>query len=442
VAYDQPDPLRLDLVERLPFDLTGDQRRALAILAADLGGTAPMARLLQGDVGCGKTVVALLCMLVAAESGHQAALMAPTEVLAEQHLHSLRRLLATEGHEIGLLTGKVGARESRGVKERLARGALRLVVGTHALIQEDVRFGRLALVVVDEQHRFGVAQREKLTGKAGNPDLLVMTATPIPRTLALTRYGDLETVEIRRRPAGRPPVRTTVHGRSRREEVWRFVREQVERGRQAYVIYPLVEETEKLDVADATAACRELAAGPLAGLSVGLIHGRLEAEKREAVMRRFATGECQVLVATTVVEVGVDVPNATVLVVEHAERFGLAQLHQLRGRVGRGTHRSHCILLHDPRLTPEAARRLETIARTDDGFAIAREDLALRGPGELLGLRQHGPVDLRLADLVRDEAILHEARAAVAGSGGAAGPGARQAAMRRWGRRIGLAEAG
>jgi ATP-dependent DNA helicase RecG len=442
VSYDNPDPLRLGLARRLPFTLTGDQRRALATIAEDLGGTAPMARLLQGDVGCGKTVVAVLSMLVAAESGHQAALMAPTEVLAEQHHRSLRSLLEPEGHEIALLTGKLAAAGSRAIKERLARGDLRLVVGTHALIQDDVKFRRLALVVVDEQHRFGVAQRESLTRKGGRPDLLVMTATPIPRTLALTRYGDLEAVEIRERPPGRPAVSTTVHPRSRRREAWRFVHSQVSRGRQAYVVYPLVSETEKLDLADATAAHGELSAGPLADLDVGLVHGRMEVEKREAVMRRFAAGECQVLVATTVVEVGVDVANASVLVVEHAERFGLAQLHQLRGRVGRGAHPSHCILLHEPRLTTEAGRRLEVIARTDDGFAIAREDLALRGPGELLGLRQHGPVDLRLADLVRDETILEDARTAVAAADGAAGHRAQRAALRRWGRRMGLAEAG
>jgi ATP-dependent DNA helicase RecG len=442
VRYRNPDPLQVPLARRLPYRLTADQRQALATIAADLDRPAPMARLLQGDVGCGKTIVAILIMLVAVENGSQAALMAPTEVLAEQHHLSLRSLLEPAGHEVALLTGKLTAGAARAVKKRLAVGELSLVVGTHALIQEDVEFRRLGVVVIDEQHRFGVAQREALARKGGCPDLLVMTATPIPRTLALTHYGDLDSVEIRRRPPGRGPIRTEVQPRSRQAEVWRLVGAEAREGRQAYIVYPLVAETEKLDLAAATEAHLHLARGPLAGLNVRLVHGRMEAAEREAVMREFARGDCQVLVATTVIEVGVDVANASILVVEHAERFGLAQLHQLRGRVGRGPHASRCILLHGSRLTPEARRRLAVIARTEDGFAIAREDLALRGPGELLGLRQHGPLDLRLADLGRDEAIVEEARReAMTAAGAEPGLAIRRAALRRWGPRFGLSEA-
>ena len=443
IAYDIPDPLRVRLRELLPFRLTPGQLEALRAIGHDLRSPSPMARLLQGDVGCGKTVVALLTMLVAVENGFQAALMAPTEVLAEQHLLGLRRLLEPTGLEIGLLTGSGRAPERRRIKERLATGELKVVVGTHALIQEDVRFARLGLVVIDEQHRFGVAQRVLLSRKGMHPDVLVMTATPIPRSLALAEYGDLDHVEIRDRPPGRRPVRTLVRPESVRPRVLEYLRREVGRGRQAFIVYPLVAETEKLDLAAAQEAWTELVHGPLRGLPVGLLHGRLPSAEKEAAMAAFVAGRTAVLVATTVIEVGVDVPNATLLVIEHAERFGLAQLHQLRGRVGRGAQRSLCVLLHGPQPSAEAARRLEVLARTHDGFEIARADLAMRGPGELLGLRQHGPLDLRLADLVRDEEFLERARtdAARLMAAGLPGPLA-QAALRRWGRRVGLLAAG
>ena len=443
IAYAIPDPLRVRLRELLPFRLTAGQKAALKAIGEDLRAPAPMARLLQGDVGCGKTVVALLTMLVAVENGFQAALMAPTEVLAEQHHLGLRRLLEPAGYEIGLLTGGRRAPERRKVKERLASGELRLVVGTHALIQEDVTFARLGLVVIDEQHRFGVAQRVLLSRKGAHPDVLVMTATPIPRSLALTEYGDLDHVEIRDQPPGRRPVRTVVRPESVRPRVLDFLRQEVRRGRQAFIVYPLVAETEKLDLKAAEEAWADLSAGPLAGLAVGLLHGRMPPAEKEAAMAAFAAGRTSVLVCTTVIEVGVDVANASLLIVEHAERFGLAQLHQLRGRIGRGPHRSLCVLLHGPNPTGEAAQRLEVLARTRDGFEIARADLALRGPGELLGLRQHGPLDLRVADLVRDEEFLDRARADAArlAVSGVPEPLAR-AALGRWGRRLGLLAAG
>lgn len=396
----------------LPFALTAGQKQATREIVDDMRRPAPMHRLLQGDVGAGKTIVALLAALVAIESGLQAAFMAPTGVLAEQHLRTLRGLLAATPWDVELLTGATPASARRETLARLAAGALRLVVGTHALVEDPVTFAALGLVVIDEQHRFGVLQRATLREKGWCPDVLVMTATPIPRTLALTAYGDLDVSVIRDRPPGRTPIKTTVRPEERRDAVYGFVREQVAEGRQAYVVFPLVEESDKIDVRAATTMVEELGAGGLAGLRLGLVHGRLKADEKDDVMRRFAAGDLDVLISTTVIEVGVDVPNATVMVVEHAERFGLAQLHQLRGRVGRGAHQSYCVFLYQTPLTDEARARLEVIAHTDDGFVIAERDLELRGPGDVFGTRQSGMPKLRIGDISRDRDVMEDARAA------------------------------
>jgi ATP-dependent DNA helicase RecG len=367
-----------------------------------------MMRLLQGDVGAGKTVVALLAMLRAIENGWQAALMAPTEILAEQHARTLRQLIGDLPVPVTLLTGRLRAAERREALEELASGRNGIVVGTHALIQEGVEIPRLGLAVVDEQHRFGVRQRLALAEQGGAADTLVMSATPIPRSLALTLYGDLDISLLDERPPGRQPVRTAVRPAEARDAVLGFVRAQVEEGRQAYLVYPLVEESETMDLAAATTAFEELAGGPLAEVRLGLLHGQLPSEEKEAVMRRFAAGEVDVLVATTVVEVGVDVANATVMVIEHPERFGLSQLHQLRGRVGRGAEESYCILLGGG---GDAEARLRSFAGTDDGFEIARLDMAIRGYGDLFGSRQSGAPELRHADPERDLDLLEAARA-------------------------------
>ena len=409
-AYRVDDALRATTRALLPFPLTPGQKIAVRDIVADLQKPEPMNRLLQGDVGSGKTLVAMLAALVALESGLQVAIMAPTEILAEQHLRTLSRFFAPTRFAVGLLSGRQGAVERRETLARAANGSLGVVVGTHALVQEQVRFARLGLVVVDEQHRFGVVQRADLRGKGESPDVLVMTATPIPRTLALTTYGELDVTVMRDRPPGRAPIATTVRPESRRDEVWQFVRGELEAGRQAYVIYPLVEESEKIDVRDATAAAEHLAQAVFPEWSVGLLHGRLAAEEKARVMDAFASGAVKVLVATTVVEVGVDVPNATVIVVEHAERFGLSQLHQLRGRVGRGTAPGHAVLLYQSPLTDEARARLKAIAESGDGFALAEQDLVLRGPGDVFGTRQAGMPTLRIGDLVRDASLLVRAR--------------------------------
>ena len=394
----------------LPFHLTGAQKRALREIAADLQSPHPMNRLVQGDVGSGKTMVALLSMVVAAESGHQAAFMAPTEILAEQHYLTFRRLLSRCSYGVELVSRGVKGRERREALERLASGESAIAVGTHALIQEGVRFRRLGLAVVDEQHRFGVLQREDLRRKGYDVDVLVMTATPIPRTLALTAHGDLDTSIVDERPPGRAPVRTVLRPASARRDVLDLVRREVAAGRQAYVVYPLVEESEKLeDVRAATEMAAEWAAA-LPGIRVGLLHGRLKSAEKEQRMAAFARGETQVLVATTVIEVGVDVANASVMVIEHAERFGLAQLHQLRGRVGRGASVSTCVLLSHGRLSEEARARLQALVETDDGFAIAEKDLELRGPGDFFGTRQWGLPGFRVSHLLRDRDLLERAR--------------------------------
>ena len=401
----------------LPFRLTDGQRQALAEIVADMQNTWPMQRLLQGDVGAGKTIVALLAALVAMENGFQVAFMAPTEILAEQHLATLSRCLATTRYRVALLSGRVTAADRRTLLPSLERGDVHLVVGTHALVQEQVKFRALALVIIDEQHRFGVMQRAMLAAKSLHPDVLVMTATPIPRTLALTECGDMDVSVIRGLPPGRQPVRTLVKPESRRDEVYALVREHIARGRQAYVIYPLVEESEKVDLKAATAMAEHLARDIFPDLQVALLHGRMKANEKETVMQAFAAGRLHILVATTVVEVGVDVPNATVMIVEHAERFGLSQLHQLRGRVGRGSHESVCVLLYQSPWSEEARGRLKAMADTNDGFVIAERDLQLRGPGDVFGTRQHGLPQLRAGDLTRDVELLerafHEARTRV-----------------------------
>lgn len=390
----------------LPFKLTEGQRQALAEIVADLQKPWPMQRLLQGDVGAGKTIVAVLAALVAMENGFQVAFMAPTEILAEQHLITLTRWLGTSRHRVALLSGKITAAERRTLLPSIERGDTHLVVGTHALIQEQVKFRALGLAIIDEQHRFGVLQRGMLSTKGLHPDVLVMTATPIPRTLALTECGDMEVSVIRDLPPGRTPVRTLVKPDSRREDVYDLVRQQVREGRQAYVIYPLVEESEKVDLKAATAMAEHLARDVFPDLTVALLHGRMKADDKQTVMRAFAAGALNVLVATTVVEVGVDVPNASVMVIEHAERFGLSQLHQLRGRVGRGRHESVCVLLYQSPWSEEARARLKAMADTNNGFVIAEKDLQIRGPGDFFGTRQHGLPQLRAGDLTRDVELL------------------------------------
>ncbi len=393
----------------LPFALTAGQKQASREIVRDMELPQPMNRLLQGDVGAGKTMVALLAALVAMENGLQVAFMAPTEILAEQHLLTITRVLAPTRFRVGLLSGRTPVAERRRVLAELAAGSIHLIVGTHALIQDDVAFSKLGLVIIDEQHRFGVVQRSQLRRK-GMPDVLVMTATPIPRTLALTTYADLDVSMMRDRPAGRKPVLTTVRPESRREEVWSFVREQVAAGRQAYVIYPIIEDSDKIDVRAATAMAEQLSTEVFPDLRVALLHGRLKREMKERVMASFAANETQVLVSTTVIEVGIDVPNATVMVIEHAERFGLSQLHQLRGRVWRGGEQSHCILLYQSPLSEDARERLKAIAESNDGFALAERDLQLRGPGDFAGTRQSGLPTLRIGDLLRDHDLLEQAR--------------------------------
>jgi ATP-dependent DNA helicase RecG len=466
ISFATTDKVREALREVLPFHPTKAQKRALGEIVADMRQPSPMRRLLQGDVGSGKTIVALQAMLVAMENGYQAALMAPTEILATQHFLSLRKLLEKSSRKprIVLLTGSLDEAHKRQARDQINRGEAQLIIGTHALIEEKVEFDRLGLVVVDEQHRFGVMQRFKMMKKprpdgtdGAEPDMLVMTATPIPRTLALSLYGDLEISILDELPPGRTPIVTRRVAGERSEEVWAFVRKQVAEGRQAYIVYPVIEGTKddqpeldfshdeaaagaeasvapkkstkkgkgaqlfpkavkeakpnaKLGLKSAVEMHEKLRTGPLAGLRVGLLHGRLDADEKEVVMRRFQRGEIDVLVATTVVEVGVDVPNATVMVVEHAERFGLAQLHQLRGRVGRGAAKSYCILITGERVSALGEERLDAMVRTQDGFELAELDLAQRGPGEFFGTRQAGMPGFRVANLLRDRQLLELAK--------------------------------
>jgi ATP-dependent DNA helicase RecG len=408
IAFVNRRELTSALKARLPYELTGAQVRALREIVADMCSERRMHRLLQGDVGSGKTIVALFAMLLALENGWQAALMAPTELLAEQHHGNMVTLLEPLGLTPILLTGRLTPSERRAVAARIGGDRPALVVGTHALVQEGTRFGRLGLAVIDEQHRFGVEQRAAMGGKGERPDVLLMSATPIPRSLALTVYGDLDVSTLDERPPGRRPITTALRPESARERVLAFVDREVEKGRQAYVVYPVIEESEKSDLKAATTMFETLAATAFASRRVALLHGRVPAEERDAIMRRFRDREIDVLVATTVIEVGIDVPNATVMLIEHPERFGLSQLHQLRGRVGRGGEQSYCILLGD--VGQESGERLRLFTDTEDGFEIARADLRLRGMGDLFGERQSGVPTFRVADPMRDEALNQLAR--------------------------------
>ena len=407
------EKVREALKRILPFKPTGAQKRVLAEIAGDLEKPAPMNRLLQGDVGSGKTIVALEAAVIAIENGCQAVLMAPTEILAVQHYLSARRVLAPGGYRVELLISGLKPAEKSAARERIRCGEAQLVIGTHALIEEQVEFHRLGFVAIDEQHRFGVLQRKKLMDKAASqghaPHVLVLTATPIPRTLSLTLYGDLDVSVLDELPPGRTPIETRMTTQSHLPGVWEFLRREVAAGHQGYVVYPVIEES-KLELKAAMEGHERLSKTIFPALKVGLLHGRLSSEEKEEVMQRFRQNEIQILVTTTVVEVGVDVPNATVMVIEHAERFGLAQLHQLRGRIGRGAQKSHCILVAPYRMTDDGRARLETMVRTSNGFEIAETDLQLRGPGEFFGTRQSGEIGFHLANPLRDRALLESAR--------------------------------
>ena len=482
IAFRLDDRARDAIKKILPFHPTKAQKRALKEIASDMQKPSPMRRLLQGDVGSGKTIVAFEAAIIAIENGYQVALMAPTEILAQQHYFSARKILENAGYRIVLLTGSMEETLKRDARRHIARGNAQLVIGTHALIEQKVEFDKLGLVIVDEQHRFGVLQRFKLMKKSGDasdadvgtgvqacpepsrrarpgeqsspvaaePDVLVMTATPIPRTLALTLYGDLDLSVIDELPPGRTPVLTRRVGDDRSAEVWDFLRKQVKAGHQAYVVYPVIEENEENELKAAIKMHRELRQKLFPDLHVGLLHGRMAADEKESVMRDFQAGQIEILVATTVIEVGVDVPNATVMVIEHAERFGLAQLHQLRGRIGRGAAKSYCVLMTGGKVSEDGERRLDAMVRTCDGFAIAELDLELRGPGEFFGTRQAGMPSFRVANIIRDRDLLEVAKREAAGV--LAGPNAEISkeeianALRymrtRWQKSYGLVEVG
>jgi ATP-dependent DNA helicase RecG len=418
IGFRLDDRVREAIKKILPFHPTSAQKKVLKEIANDMEKASPMRRLLQGDVGSGKTIVAFEAAIIAIENGYQVALMAPTEILAQQHYFSARRILENAGYRIVLLTGSLEQDRKREIRRHIAQGNAHLVIGTHALLQESVEFSKLGLVIVDEQHRFGVLQRltlmqktsEERTETTPEPDVLVMTATPIPRTLALTLYGDLDLSVIDELPPGRTPIVTRRVSGERTLEVWEFVRKQVAAGHQVYVVYPVIEQNEERELKAALKMYRELSGQVFADLKVGLLHGRLENELKEKVMGMFQKGELDILVATTVIEVGVDVPNATVMVIEHAERFGLSQLHQLRGRIGRGGAKSYCILMTGGKVSEEGERRLDAMVRTNDGFQIAELDLELRGPGEFFGTRQAGMPSFLVANLIRDRQILEVAK--------------------------------
>ncbi len=434
IAFQLNDAVRQAIKKILPFHPTTAQKRVLKEIATDMQTPSPMRRLLQGDVGSGKTIVAFQAAIIAIENGYQVALMAPTEILAQQHYFSARQILERAGYRIVLLTGSLEQDRKRNVRRHIAQGNAQLIIGTHALIQDKVEFENLGLVVVDEQHRFGVMQRLKLMRKEGaatarnhvgtyalvrpserpspmpEPDVLVMTATPIPRTLALTLYGDLDLSVLDELPPGRTPVVTRALPDERAPEVWDFVRRQIAAGHQAYVVYPVIEENEERELKAAEQMHRQLREKIFPSLHVGLLHGRLDAGEKERVMREFQQGKIEILVATTVIEVGVNVSNATVMVIEHADRFGLAQLHQLRGRIGRGAAKSYCVLMRGGKVSEEGERRLDAMVRTNDGFQIAELDLELRGPGEFFGTKQAGIPSFRVANIIRDRQLLEAAK--------------------------------
>lgn len=410
IAFQVTHKYTKELVRLLPFELTAAQRRVLAEIKNDMMSPHPMHRLVQGDVGSGKTLVALMAALIAVENGYQVAIMAPTEILAEQHWHTVHRWCSAMGLTVTLITASLKGKAKKDAFELVANGTANIVIGTHAVIQEKVEFARLGLGVIDEQHRFGVLQRGILKKKGSNPDILVMTATPIPRTLAMTLFGDLSLSVVDELPPGRIPVETRVFFESRRRQLYDMIRSEIGLGRQAYIIYPLVEETEKSDLKAASQMAEHLQADVFPDLRVGLLHGRLNPLEKEAIMASFKAGSFDILVSTTVIEVGIDVPNATLMAVEHAERFGLSQLHQLRGRVGRGKDRSYCILMSCGKLSEDGEKRLRVMESTCDGFRIAEADLEIRGPGDFLGTRQAGMPDFRVASILRDGSLLEKAR--------------------------------
>jgi ATP-dependent DNA helicase RecG len=473
VAFQVNDGVRQAIKKVLPFHPTMAQKRVLKEIATDMQTPYPMRRLLQGDVGSGKTIIAFQAAIIAIENGYQVAFMAPTEILAQQHYFSARRILENAGYRIVLLTGSLEQDRKRDIRRHIAQGNAQLIIGTHALIQDRVEFENLGLVIVDEQHRFGVMQRLKLmkkdapvpsvgkgdlpiqvkrseTKEAAEPDVLVMTATPIPRTLALTLYGDLDVSVLDELPPGRTPIVTKAVADERASDVWTFVGQQIAKGHQAYVVYPVIEENEERELKAAEQMHRQLREKIFPNLHVGLLHGRLDPDKKERVMREFQRGEIEILVATTVIEVGVDVSNATVMVIEHADRFGLAQLHQLRGRIGRGAAKSYCVLMHGEKMSEEGQRRLDAMVRTNDGFQIAELDLELRGPGDFFGTKQAGIPSFRVANLIRDRQLLEAAKREAAFV--VAGPNsdlsreeinrALRAMRERWSLSYGLAEVG
>ena len=456
VAFRVDNQVREAIKRILPFHPTKAQKRVLSEIVTDMKQASPMRRLLQGDVGSGKTIVALEAAVIAIENGYQVALMAPTEILATQHYLSARRILEKAGYRIVLLTGSLDQERKREVRRHISQGNAHMVIGTHALIQEKVEFDALGLVIVDEQHRFGVMQRFKLMKKtdAAEPDVLVMTATPIPRTLALTLYGDLDVSVLDELPPGRTPIVTRRVSDERSEEVWGFVRKQVAAGHQAYIVYPVIEEAEDAEAGKQLKAAikmyDEIRKKIFPDLKVGLLHGRMDSDDKESVMRRFQSGDVQVLVSTTVIEVGVDVPNANIMVVEHAERFGLSQMHQLRGRIGRGSAKSYCVLMTGGKVSPEAEQRLDAMVRTNDGFEISELDLQLRGPGEFFGTKQAGMPDFRVANLIRDRELLELAKREASYVSSGPHPDLTETEIKRvfehlkshWQRRYGLVEVG
>lgn len=409
IAHEVQNRTVREFVRSLPFELTDAQKQVVTEILADLRSSSCMNRLLQGDVGSGKTVVAAIALFASVRAGYQGALMVPTEILAEQHLRSLQKLFEPHGIQVGLLTGSVTGRKRKDLLGSLQMGLIDIVVGTHALIQDDVFFRQLGLVVTDEQHRFGVNQRSVLRRKGLNPDVLTMTATPIPRTLAISAFGDMDVSTISERPKGRKPIQTFWVKHHMLERVLGFIRKEVDQGRQAYMICPLIVESEKLDVQNAIDLFVQMQQALPQHYGVGLLHGRMSAQEKEEVMQQFSRNELQVLISTTVIEVGVDVPNSTLMIVMDADRFGLSQLHQLRGRVGRGEHQSYCILIADPK-SEVGQQRMQVMTETDDGFEVSRRDLELRGPGDFFGTKQSGLPEFRLADMVTDFAVLEQAR--------------------------------